>query len=234
MLQFLTAGVHVAARLLCDGEAELRRLACRAQRAHGVFHEVRRDGADDAFLDIARTVIRVDQGLCGQLERHAVHRRVAAVEVFLHRHRRVVRDAEAAVALPLFPLLARKGDLREAAVDGDEVDGKAVPDLLGIREELLEVHLRDAGDHVVLVVRPHVAQRVAHPAADDEDARAVCAQDLGKCLFRHRCSLTSGSARRACRGRASGCAPRHRACGMPRAWPCRRLLPHGGAPARRR
>ena len=41
MLQFLAAGVHVAARLLRDGEAELRRLARRAQRAHGVFHEVR-------------------------------------------------------------------------------------------------------------------------------------------------------------------------------------------------
>ena len=41
MLQFLAAGVHVAARLLRDGEAELCRLARRAQRAHGVFHEVR-------------------------------------------------------------------------------------------------------------------------------------------------------------------------------------------------
>ena len=234
MLELCAAGVHVMDCLLRDGEAELRCLARCAQGAHRIFGEVMRDGADDLVRHIPGTVVRVNQLLSRELQRHAIHRRVPPVEVLLHRDRWVVRDAEAAVAPPFLLLLAREGHLREDAVNGDEVDREAVADFLRRWEELLEVCLSNARYHVVLVVRPHVAQSVAHPAADDEDARTICAQELCKCLFRHTLILTSGSVHRACRGRASGCAHRRHACGMPRAWPCRQLPPHGGAPARRR
>ncbi len=132
--QFLATIMHVSKRLIRDGKLEQRRLPRRPQGAHGVFREVLGDGAHAMLCDVFPPAIRVEQLSVRQLPRHAVHRRVAAVEVFLNRDLGRERDIEAAVPRPGLALAPRKGDLAGAAIDGHEVDGKRTADARGIRE----------------------------------------------------------------------------------------------------
>lgn len=157
--QFLTAGPHIMVSFFRNREVKLRGLTRGTQGPHGVFRKMNRNRANLLLLYIFTAMIRVDELMLRQLECHAVHRRIAAVKVILHRHRRGIRHAKAAVALPFFPLLTRKSNLTALTIDGYEINGKAAADFLRVRKKPLERLLRNARDHVILIVRRDSAKK---------------------------------------------------------------------------
>ena len=184
--QFLAAGTHVSQRLVRDGKIKQRRLPRRPQRPHGVFREVLRDSAHAMLRDVLPPAIRVEQLSVRQLPRHAVHRRVAAVEVFLDCDLGRKRNIEAAVPRPRLALAPRKGDFAGMAVDGHEVDGKRTADTRRVGKHRTKIILGDAAHDIVLVSRRYAAQFVPHKAADKKDPRPRCAELRDKFRLGHK------------------------------------------------
>ena len=144
---------------------------------------MRRNRPDPVFLNIHPSAVRIDPFPHGQLQSHAVHRRIPPVEILLHRHGRIAVDGKAAVAGSLLALLARESDLTLRAVNRYEIYREAASHTPGSRQECFQLPGSKPGHHIILIVRYGTAAFVTHPAADEEYTSPGLPQTICKFCF---------------------------------------------------